>query len=166
MSGPPVRKAAVGSLVFLVLAPGTMGALIPWALTRWRGTDPPVALRVAGIALIAAGVALVLHAFARFVLEGRGTPAPVAPTEELVVGGIYRYVRNPMYVAVTAVIAGQALLLGRAALAWYALLFWAVTAAFVRLHEEPALTRRYGQQYREYRANVPGWLPRLRPWDG
>jgi protein-S-isoprenylcysteine O-methyltransferase Ste14 len=99
----------------------------------------------------------------RFVVEGLGTPAPVAPTEHLVVGGLYRYVRNPMYVAVASTIVGQALLLGQLVLLPYAALFLAVTATFVRLHEEPALRRRYGAQYDAYRRAVPGWWPRLSP---
>jgi len=79
---------------------------------------------------------------------------------------MYRHVRNPMYVAVLAVILGQALLLGSARLAWYALGFWALTASFVRFYEEPVLGRRYGAQYDRYRVNVRGWWPRLRPWRG
>jgi protein-S-isoprenylcysteine O-methyltransferase Ste14 len=102
----------------------------------------------------------------RLVVEGRGTPAPVAPTERLVVGGLYRHVRNPMYVAVTATIAGQALLLGRPWLLAYAAAFWCVTAAFVRLYEEPTLSARYGEEYAAYTRAVPGWWPRLRPWSG
>src|SRR3954447_11974042 len=141
-----------------------MGVFIPWALTGWESNSPPAALKVLGVALIVAGAAVLLHAFAKFVTEGRGTPAPVAPTKELVVGGIYRHVRNPMYVAVTALIAGQALVLGSAALAVYAAAFWATTAAFVKLYEEPVLTERYGDRYRLYRDNVPGWIPRPRPW--
>lgn len=159
-------RAAAGSLVFLVLAPGTMGGLVPWLLTRWDTDEPPAALRAAGALLVLAGVAALLEAFVRFAREGRGTPAPVAPTEQLVVGGAYRHVRNPMYVAVTAVIAGQALLLARVELAWYALAFLAVTGAFARRYEEPTLERAYGDSYRRYRAAVPGWLPRLRPWRG
>ena len=93
--------------------PGFVAGVMPWLLTGWDSTDPPRALVVGGALLIAAGTAVLLHAFARFVLEGIGTPAPVAPTEQLVVGGAYRYVRNPMYLAVGSVIAGQALLLGR-----------------------------------------------------
>jgi protein-S-isoprenylcysteine O-methyltransferase Ste14 len=98
------------------------------------------------------------------VTEGRGTPAPVAPTERLVVGGLYRYVRNPTYVAVAALIVGQALLLGRPGLLLYAFAFWLVTAAFARFYEEPALRRRYGAEFDEYRRAVPAWLPR-RPLD-
>lgn len=159
-------RAALGSLVFLVLIPGTMGGLIPWWITEWQAQPVPLAAQVAGFGLFAAGLAVLLEAFVRFAFEGRGTPAPVAPTEQLVVGGVYRHVRNPMYVAVTAVIIGQAFLLGRGELGWYALGFWAVTASFVRLYEEPTLGRRYGDQYRTYRDNVPAWLPRLRPWRG
>jgi protein-S-isoprenylcysteine O-methyltransferase Ste14 len=165
VTGPsrPEPAAALGSLVFLVVAPGTMGVLVPWALTGWETRSPPWTLQALGGVLIVAGAGILLHAFARFVIEGRGTPAPIAPTEELVVGGLYRHVRNPMYVAVTAVIAGQALVLGSGRLALYAAAFLATTATFVKLYEEPVLTQRYGDRYRTYRDNVPGWIPRLRP---
>ena len=96
--------------------------------------------RIAGAALTVAGAAVLLHAFARFALDGLGTPAPVAPTEHLVVTGLYRRVRNPMYLAVTATILGQWLLLGRPVLLAYALVFLAITYAFVRGYEEPTLT--------------------------
>jgi protein-S-isoprenylcysteine O-methyltransferase Ste14 len=121
-------------------------------------------MRVVGVVLILAGAAFLVHAFARFVAEGLGTPAPVAPPGRLVVGGVYRYVRNPMYVAVTATIVGQALLLGQLWLIAYAALFAGVTGAFVRLYEEPTLGRKFGAEYEEYRRAVPGWWPRRRPW--
>jgi protein-S-isoprenylcysteine O-methyltransferase Ste14 len=159
-------QAALGSGLFLFAAPGVMAGLIPYLLTGWDSTDPPVVIAVLGALLIAAGIAGVLATFARFVLEGRGTPAPVAPTEELVVGGLYRYVRNPMYVAVDTTIIGQALLLGRPALLIYAAAFWALVAAFVHGYEEPTLSERYGAQYDAYRRAVPAWVPRLRPWRG
>jgi protein-S-isoprenylcysteine O-methyltransferase Ste14 len=157
-------RAAAGSLVFLLLAPGLTAGLVPWLLTGWDSTSPWPPLRVAGVVLIAVGLAVLLNAFARFVIEGAGTPAPVAPTERLVVGGLYRHVRNPMYVAVAATIAGQALLLGRSELLAYAALFLAVTAAFVHFYEEPVLSRQFGEQYERYRRAVPGWWPRLRAW--
>jgi len=116
--------------------------------------------------MIAAGIAVLIGAFARFVIEGMGTPAPVAPTERLVVGGIYRYVRNPMYLAVGSTIGGQALLLGEPVLLAYGLGFWALTFGFVRLYEEPTLRDRYGSEYDDYRRAVPGWVPRLTPWQG
>jgi protein-S-isoprenylcysteine O-methyltransferase Ste14 len=157
-------QAAIGSAAFLIAAPGVVAGLVPWLLTGWESSGPPLALVLAGVALVAAGTAVLLHSFARFVIEGSGTPAPVAPTDRLVVGGLYRFVRNPMYVAVGATIAGQALLLGRPVLLAYAAVFWLVVAAFVRGYEEPTLSARYGEQYAEYRRAVPAWLPRLRPW--
>ncbi len=154
--------AAAGSALFFAAAPGTVAGLIPWALTGWEVEAewwPP--LRVLGAVLVVAGAAVLIHAFARFVIEGLGTPAPLAPTEHLVVGGLYRYVRNVMYIAVTSAIVGQALLLGSRALLVYAAVVWAGMAAFVLLYEEPTLADRYGAQYEEYRRAVPAWWPRL-----
>jgi protein-S-isoprenylcysteine O-methyltransferase Ste14 len=138
---------------------------VPWLLTGWEANEWPAAVRALGIALAAGGLAVLLAAFGRFVIEGIGTPAPVAPPERLVVGGAYRYVRNPMYLAVAAVIVGQGLVLGHVLLLGYAAAFLAVTAAFVYGYEEPTLARMFGAQYEAYRRAVPGWRPRLRPWD-
>jgi protein-S-isoprenylcysteine O-methyltransferase Ste14 len=142
---------------------------VPWWLTRWRPGEPWLAalpLRILGAALIAAGTGVLLHAFARFVVEGAGTPVPVAPTARLVVGGLYRHVRNPMYVAVVAVVAGEALLLARPVLLAWAAVMLGVFAAFVAGYEEPTLRTRYGAAYESYRRAVPGWWPRWRPWRG
>ena len=157
-------RAAIGSVVFFALAPGIVAGLLPWLLTGYQTAPLWAPLRAVGAGLIAAGSAVLVHAFARFVVEGTGTPAPVAPTDRLVVGGLYRYVRNPMYVAVTATILGQALLLGRPVLLLEAALFVAATAAFVRWYEEPALLRRFGREYEAYRRAVPGWWPGRRPF--
>ena len=160
-------SALAVSAIHFAVAPGVVVALVPWWLTGWHAAEPmPVAwpLRVLGIAMVAAATVVLVRAFARFVVEGLGTPAPVAPTERLVVGGPYRYVRNPMYVAVVAAILGQALFLGRAELLWYAIVVAAVVAVFARVYEEPALRRQFGAQYEAYRQHVPGWLPRTRPW--
>lgn len=162
--------AASGSLVFFALAPGTIAGLIPWWMTRWRMGDAvlPGALgalqQVAGAILLGAGAAVLIHAFARFVVEGRGTPAPPAPTERLVVGGLYRHVRNPMYLGVVAAIVGQGLLLGRSALYLHAAVVAAFFAAFVYGYEQPTLARKFGAQYEAYRRAVPAWWPRLHPW--
>ena len=160
------RAAATGTAAFFAVAPGVAAGVAPWALTGWRAGDPgaPVAARVAGWALVAAGTAVLVAAFARFAREGRGTPAPVAPTEVLVVGGLYRYVRNPMYLAVLSVVAGQALVLWRPVLVAYGVALAVAFVAFVLGYEEPTLRRRYGPGYDDYRAAVPGWRPRLRPW--
>jgi len=157
--------AAVGSSIFFLLAPGVVAGLLPWSITRWRvaGTLAwPV--RAFGAALLIAGGLLLISAFARFVTEGLGTPAPVAPTERLVIGGLYRYVRNPMYLAVLATIAGQALILGRVALLAYGGVVAVAFVVFVRLYEEPTLQETFGDTYETYRRAVPRWLPRLRPW--
>ena len=159
--------AAAGSAAFFALAPGTVAGLLPWWLTGWR---PGAALahwlpvRLLGILILLAGTAVLAQAFARFVLEGVGTPAPIAPPAHLVVGGLYRYVRNPMYLAVIATILGQALLLWRPALLGYAALVTAAMVAFVLGHEQPALTRKFGNEYTTYRRAVPAWWPRPTPW--
>ena len=153
-------RAALGSALFLVIAPGVVAGLVPWLLTGWDSAGPPAWLQVLGWVLLAAGVAALLEAFARFVVEGLGTPAPVAPTETLVVGGLYRYVRNPMYLAVAALILGQAAVLGRWVLVAYALAFGVTVWSFVHWYEEPTLRRQFGPAYDEYRVTVPGWWPR------
>lgn len=160
-------SAAIKTTIFLFVAPGTTAGLIPWLITRWNvesGYDL-IAAQVIGVVLVIVGAAFLLSAFARFVIEGIGTPAPVAPTQKLVVGGSYRYVRNPMYVAVTTTIVGQSLLFGSWPVVFYAFLFWATTASFVRLYEEPKLMSQFGTEYAIYKQNVNGWIPRLKPWN-
>jgi protein-S-isoprenylcysteine O-methyltransferase Ste14 len=159
-------RAVLGSALFLIVAPGVVAGWIPWAITGWRMEGASTLERGAGALLIAIGVSFLLHAFARFALEGLGTPAPVAPTERLVVGGVYRHVRNPMYLAVGSTIVGQALLFGQPGLLAYAALFGALVYSFVRFYEEPTLTKQFGADFRAYRRAVPGWRPRLRPWRG
>jgi protein-S-isoprenylcysteine O-methyltransferase Ste14 len=152
-------RAAAGTTLFLLVAPGTVVGLLPWLITGWQPGHWGRAAAVAGGVLTAAGCGFLLYAFGQFVLEGIGTPAPPAPTERLVVRGLYRYVRNPMYLAVLAGIAGQALLLGRPVLFAYSAAVAVACVSFVRWYEEPALTRRYGEEYLAYRARVPGWVP-------
>lgn len=163
------RRAAVGTALFLVVAPGTVAGLIPWWISGWEVREPMPSwapLRAVGAVLVVAGAAVILSAFARFVVEGLGTPAPAAPTDQLVVGGIYRYVRNPMYLAVDAAIVGQALLLGQPWLLLYAAVISLANAAFVHWYEEPTLRRQFGPRYDTYRQAVPAWLPRRHPWPG
>src|SRR5918993_2938917 len=156
-----MRKAgaALGSAVFFALAPGVVAGLVPWWLTGWQVRSLPawwLPLRLAGVVLLVAGAVVLVQAFARFVVEGLGTPAPVAPTRELVVGGLYRYVRNPMYLAVLAAIGGQALLLGRLVLLAYAAVVAAAFVAFVHWYEEPTLAEQFGDRYQAYRRGGPG----------
>jgi protein-S-isoprenylcysteine O-methyltransferase Ste14 len=161
--------ALIGSFVFFWIAPAMVAGYVPWLLTRWRVEAPLLGVaagRPLGYLFVILGAAAVVESFGRFALKGLGTPAPIAPTTHLVVSGLYRYVRNPMYVGVLAVALGQALILGRAVLVSYTVLLWAAFFAFVVLYEEPALQRRFGASYTEYRANVRRWVPRLTPWEG
>jgi protein-S-isoprenylcysteine O-methyltransferase Ste14 len=156
-------NAVLGSAVFLALAPGFVAGVVPGLITGWEvGDHLSAPLRVFGALLGLSGIAFLVHAFARFALEGLGTPAPVAPTERLVVGGVYRFVRNPMYLAVLAVIEGQAVFFGSAVVAGYGALIAVAFVTFVRLYEEPTLRATYGAEYEAYCARVPRWLPRLR----
>jgi protein-S-isoprenylcysteine O-methyltransferase Ste14 len=149
------------------VAPGVVAGLIPYLLTGWRVVSPlpswgPV--RVVGGAVTVIAALFLVSAFARFVVEGFGTPAPIAPTQHLVVGGLYRYVRNPMYLAVIAAIVGQALLFGQLGLLAYGLVAALAMYGFARAYEEPYLADRFGAEYGEYRQAVPGWFPRFTPW--
>ena len=161
-------SAILGSALFFVVAPFLVAGVIPWWITRWE-FQPAFfdveLMRVVGILLILAGVPGVVDLFARFALQGLGTPAPVAPPQHLVVTGLYRYVRNPMYVSVLAIICGQAILFGDWRLIACAAVFWLACHLFVVAYEEPTLQRTFGAQYDAYRANVARWIPRLRPWE-
>lgn len=167
VSAMPKTTAILGSALFFAVAPFMFSAVIPWWLTHWHFRPPffgVEASRVAGIALILAGAPGLINSFARFALEGLGTPAPVAPTQKLVVTGLYRHVRNPMYIAVTSVIVGQANLFGDARLLVLGAVFWLASHIFVTTYEEPTLQRTFGTQYDTFRNNVPRWIPRLTPW--
>ena len=159
--------AVLGSALFFIIAPLMLAALVPWWITQWefrRAFFGVELTRVLGGVLIIAGVPGLVDSFARFALDGVGTPAPVAPTQKLIVTGLYRYVRNPIYIAVVAVILGQALLFGDERLLSYGALFWLACHVFVVTYEEPTLKRTFGMEYETFLANVPRWIPRLTPW--
>jgi protein-S-isoprenylcysteine O-methyltransferase Ste14 len=141
---------------------------VPWTICHWR-IAPPLPgfflFRVIGALMIAAGLPVLLDSFARFAIQGLGTPAPVAPPQRLVVTGLYRHVRNPMYVAVSLLVFGQGLLFGSLRLLDYGLMVWLGFFAFVLLYEEPALRRKFGKEYEEYCNHVPRWVPRLKPFE-
>ena len=162
-----LRRSIVVSILFVVFGgPGFGVVYLPLWITRFRipAWEPWWHMLVAGV-LIAAGLAPGLESVWRFVSVGRGTLMPIVPTEHLVVSGLYRFVRNPMYVGVLTAVAGEALLFeSRSMLVYLALLFLGFQL-FVRLYEEPTLARRYGEQYAVYKQNVRGWIPRLRRWE-
>ena len=160
-------SAALGSVVFLLVTPGTVCGLVPLAITGWRRPDDPVPwVDAVAWVLVVAGAAVLGHAFVAFAWRGRGTPSPTAPTERLVVEGAYRYVRNPMYVAVLAVVSGQALLFASWGLLVYLVVLALTIGVFVRTYEEPTLREAYGETYEEFCRGVPRWLPRPTPWRG
>ena len=159
--------AVLGSALFFVIAPLMLAGVIPWWVTQWEFRPAVFGLdltRILGGILIIIGVPGLVDSFSRFALEGLGTPAPIAPPQKLVVTGLYRYVRNPIYIAVVAVIFGQALLFGDWRLIWYGALLWLVFHVAVVMYEEPTLKETFGAKYESFRTNVPRWIPRLTPW--
>ena len=159
--------AIMGSLLFLALVLGIVVIYFPYIFCYWRLAPPYfgfAGVRVLGALLVAAGLLVLLNSYVHFALRGLGTPAPIAPPRHLVVSGVYRYVRNPMYVAIVAAVLGQGLYFGNAQVLRYGLYLWVGFFGFVLFYEEPHLRRKFGRQYMEFCAEVPRWIPRLRPY--
>jgi protein-S-isoprenylcysteine O-methyltransferase Ste14 len=155
--------AVAKTLIFTVFVPGTVAGYVPWRLRQGSvapatGTEEWVA-----IAVIAIGIAIYLYtAFWGFALTGGGTPAPIAPTKILVVKGLHRFVRNPMYIGVALVIGGQAWLFHSGHIAIYMVCMLLTAHLFVIFYEEPTLHRQFGEEYDRYRASVPRWIPKFK----
>jgi protein-S-isoprenylcysteine O-methyltransferase Ste14 len=151
-------------LAFVLVVPMTAIVYVPHVLTHWELRPPlfPGACLV-GIALFVAGLPLFVAFNLRFVREGEGTPAPIAPTRHLVVGGPFRYVRNAGYLAVLALVVGQGLVLGSTYVLAYAAALFILFHSFVVFYEEPTLSRRFGAEYAAYCRRVPRWIPHLPP---
>lgn len=159
----------IGTIIFFFIAPFTLAGVVPWAMTGWQVKSPEFAwpaVQAAGTALAGLGALMLIDSFARFALKGLGTPAPVFPTKHLVVDGLYRYVRNPMYVGVVLSVLGQALMLASPALLVYGVFLWLGFHLFVMGYEEPTLRESFGREYEEFCSNVRRWIPRLTPWRG
>jgi protein-S-isoprenylcysteine O-methyltransferase Ste14 len=160
-------SAILGTIAFVVAMPFVVAGVIPWWISKWH-LQPPLfgieATRIIGPMIGLPGGIVLLESIARFAWKGRGTPAPLAPTAQLVVTGFYRYVRNPMYIAVVSLALGQALFFANAHVALYGAIMWVVFHLFVTLYEEPTLRRQFGADYEAFRSHVPRWIPRLRPW--
>jgi protein-S-isoprenylcysteine O-methyltransferase Ste14 len=155
-------SAVAKTLVFTVFVPGTVAGYVPW---RLRQDAAPVtgAEEWAAITVIAIGIAIYLHtAFWGFALIGGGTPAPIAPTKILVVKGLHRFVRNPMYIGVGLVIGGQAWLFHSRHIAIYMVCMLLTAHLFVVFYEEPTLHKQFGEEYDRYRASVPRWIPKVK----
>ncbi len=163
-SSRPPLWAWVGTVVFTIVVPGTVAVVAPLAIAGWR-IHPPLlgiaAFRIVGIALIVVAAPLFFRFLERFVRQGHGTPAPIAPPQHLVVTGPFRYVRNPGYIAVVGIVIGEALLLGSRAVLGYVAILALGFHLFVALYEEPDLRQRFGAEYERYCGDVPRWIPRL-----
>ena len=160
-------QSILWSLLFTIVVPGTVAGLVPWLITGWHRAADPFGLPgawVLGVLLVALGLPVLLGAIYKFATAGLGTPLPAAPTTHLVISGPHRFVRNPMYIAVVAIILGQALTLSRPELLWYAALVALATATFARVYEEPTLHRQFGEEYDRYRKAVHAWVPRITPY--
>jgi protein-S-isoprenylcysteine O-methyltransferase Ste14 len=156
-------SAVVGTIVFTICVPGTVIGLGPFLLSRWTFQPPflgSMVTRWLGTALLVVAAPVFFDFLVRFVREGHGTPAPVAPPQRLVVGGVFRRVRNPGYLAVLSLLVGQALLFGSLAVLAYAAVVAVAFHLFVVLYEEPTLRRQFGAEYEAYCRDVPRWLPR------
>ncbi len=145
--------------IIILYRTGTLN--VGWSLNPWLSVIPPFG----GILLIALGLTLMIRTISLFATVGRGTLAPWAPPERLVVRGIYRHVRNPMISGVLSVLCGEVLLAGSRPLSGWLGTFLLINLIYIPLLEEPGLEERFGQQYGIYKRNVPRWIPRLKPWD-
>jgi protein-S-isoprenylcysteine O-methyltransferase Ste14 len=169
VSATPERRSLVGAVLVsvgfvLFVGPGPLTVLVPWLLSGYELGEPLLGwtwLRGVGILLLVVGIPVLAESIARFVWNGRGTLTPTVPTRHLVISGLYRFVRNPMYVGVITIILGEALLLGSGAVLVYAAVVAVGFHLFVVLFEEPTLRRTYGAEYEEYCSRVRRWIPRV-----
>lgn len=153
---------ALKSFLFLLLAPGMVAGYIPLALLR-QGPQIEIGfLAWLAFPLWLIGGMILLWSFWNFLVQGRGTPAPIDPPRELVAVGFYRYVRNPMYVGILAAIIGHFLWFGYWTLLVYAIVVFVAFNTFVTYYEEPTLKKKFGTAYEDYLRKVPRWIPRLK----
>lgn len=152
------------TLIFTVLAPGTVTVLLPFLILRAGFGFVAIngyGFKIAGAAVIIPGVLIYLWCAMGFAIEGRGTPAPHDPPKELVHKGLYRFVRNPMYVGVLTVLLGEVVYFGSGALLVYMLFVFSVFNIFIVKYEEPTLKKKFGESYERYCSSVPRWLPKF-----
>jgi protein-S-isoprenylcysteine O-methyltransferase Ste14 len=160
----PLVWLGVRSVFWTLLLPGLLAGYVPWrffglAKFQLNVGDP---YQLMGFASIGIGSALLATCIWEFARSGRGTLAPIDPPRDLVVRGLYRYVRNPMYLSVTVIVLGEALLAQSRALLLYWTVWFLAVNLFVIGYEEPALRRRFGPSYEAYTQRVGRWLPRFR----
>lgn len=151
------------TVIFTVIVPGAVALLVPWLILRGQADISSIANLIVALLLIASGMAIYLWcAFWAFAMVGRGTPAPFDAPRRLVVHGLYRVVRNPMYWGMALILLGEAVLFGSWAIARYAVVWYLFVFLFVLSYEEPTLRRKFGPEYQEYCRTVPRWLPNFK----
>lgn len=153
---------ALKTLIFTIFVPGTVAIWVPSILLSSpgaRGSMNLAGFRYVGLVAIVIGASIYLWCAWDFTFAGKGTPAPIDPPTSLVVRGLYKYVRNPMYVGVLTLILGQAIWFASVRMLEYAALAFVLMHAFVLLYEEPALRRKFGDSYEQYRESIPRWIP-------
>lgn len=161
-----LRRSIIVSVLFTLLGgPALVLVLFPGVITRFRlpGGKPIVPV-VAGSMLIVVGLIPLFDSILRFIVVGRGTLMPAVPTEHLVVSGLYRYVRNPMYAGVITALLGETWLFSSRHMLIYVAVIWILLHLFVCLYEEPTLASRFPEDFARFRQNVRRWIPRLTPW--
>jgi protein-S-isoprenylcysteine O-methyltransferase Ste14 len=150
-------------LIFVCfVGPGPVIGLVPCWLSGWQLHTPIAWWRYLGIVMVLAGAYPLADSMVRFVHEGRGTPEPLHPTEKLVITGLYRYVRNPMYLGALIMILGQAVFFENWQVAVFGMIAWGASFVFVLVYEEPTLRKKYGAEYEEYCRRVARWVPKIR----
>jgi len=160
-----MRGSLLKTAIFTLVVPGTVAFWFPLHLAAGEPSSPRFTFPwVLGLVPIAAGLAVYLRCAWDFAVSGLGTPAPIDPPKTLVATGLYRYVRNPMYVGVVAAILGEALLYASPLLLFYGSTVFLGFLLFVVFYEEPTLARKFGESYAAYRRAVPRFLPRPTPW--
>jgi protein-S-isoprenylcysteine O-methyltransferase Ste14 len=150
------------TLIFTVLVPGTVAVYVPYRIARPSGICGASWLSLSGTIMFVVGALIYLSCAWHFAWTGRGTPAPIDPPKVLIVHGLNRYVRNPMYIGVLMMILGQAAFFGSVEVLYYAAFFLVAVNLFVLFYEEPHLRKQFGASYEEYLRTVPRWLPKLR----
>ena len=167
MNDTPSMSMILRHILSILALPAMVTVVIPYLIVAGEveRTIPGV-FSIAGAPAMLAGVALVTVTVRHFATIGKGTLAPWDPTRRLVVAGVYRYVRNPMISGVTLILLGEALVLGSMGVLTWCVAFFAINAVYIPFIEERGLLQRFGDEYVQYRRNVPRWIPRTSPWRG
>ncbi len=153
---------ALRSLLYTIIIPGTVTVLIPYLIVSGSGEridHPWGLLQIVGLIAALAGATILLRCIWEFMVTGRGTLAPIDPPTQLVVGGLYCYVRNPMYLGAFTLMLGEAAFFESLLVLLYAVTWFMIVNMIVLLHEEPVLRRRFGESYERYVRSVHRWVP-------